>query len=140
MQRKRIIGLLVILLCLGWGFSMTAMAQDPAKIWLREGPYELLDTPEIMDEMENARALAGDDYYFRTTQRLQCRDIDDTYTIVDTPGPNVIPADDGMSTGFYEKAAVPHPSVRQCLLCGRNGGWRLDNRYRSRVYHARLVL
>ena len=128
MKKKISIGLLVMLLCLGWGFSMTALAQDPAKIWLREGPYELLDTPDIMHEMEYAQALAGDDYYLRTTQRLQCRDIDDTYTIVDTPGPNVIPADDGMSTGFYEKAAVPTQVFDNVYYVGgmEVGGWIID--------------
>ena len=63
MERKAF-SLLVMLLCLGWGFSMTAMAQDPAKIWLRDGPHRLLDTPEIMEQMDIARQLAGDDYYY----------------------------------------------------------------------------
>ena len=66
MERKTFISLLVMLLCLSWGFSMTAMAQtqDPAKLWLRVGPFKLLDTPEIKGEMDKARELAGDDHVF----------------------------------------------------------------------------
>jgi hypothetical protein len=69
---------------------MTAMAQtqDPAKLWLRVGPNKLLDTPEIIGEMDTAREFAGDDHSFLTLQRLQCNDIDDTYTVVGPPGVN----------------------------------------------------
>jgi metallo-beta-lactamase class B len=129
-MRRKVLSLLVMLLCLSWGFSMMAMAQspvqDPDKLWLRKGPYVLLDTPEIMEEMDYARALAGKDYYFCTTQRLQCRDIDDTYTIVDTPGANAIP--DPRSTGFEEKAAVPTQVFDNVYYVGgiEVGGWLID--------------
>ena len=85
MERKTFISLLVMLLCLSWGFSMTAMAQspvqDPAKIWTtRVVLYRLMDTPAIKAEMEKARQLAGDDWYFLQIQRLQCSDVDENVT------------------------------------------------------------
>jgi len=126
-MKRKAFSLLVMLLCLGVGFSMTALAQDPAKIWLREGPHRLLDTPEIMDQMDIARELAGDDYYFLTTQRLQCNDIDDTYTIVGPPGPNVLPPD-FMSTGYAEAPAVPTQVFDNVYYVGgmEVGGWIID--------------
>jgi metallo-beta-lactamase class B len=80
--------LLVMLLCLGWVFSMTAMAQDTAKIFLREGPHRLLDTDFIKSQMQIARDMAGDDHYYLRMQRLQCRDIDENGTIDQSPGSN----------------------------------------------------
>jgi metallo-beta-lactamase class B len=138
-MRKKMLSLLVMLLCLSWGFAMTAMAQrpvqdpvkrpvqDPEKLWLRTGPLVLLDTPEIMAEMDYARALAGNDHYLLTTQRLQCRDIDDTYTIVDIPGANSIPRSP-VSTGFHEKAAVPTQVFDNVYYVGgmEVGGWLID--------------
>ena len=128
-MKRKAFGLLVMLLCLGLGFSMTAMAQakDPAKIWLRDGPHTLLDTDAIKEQMDIARELAGDDYYFLTTQRLQCNDIDDTYTIVGPPGPNVLPPD-FMSTGFHEAPAVPTQVFDNVYYVGgmEVGGWLID--------------
>ena len=113
--------------CLTWGFSVSVSAQDPDKIWLREGPHWLLDTQEVMDQMDIARDLAGDDYYFQTTQRLQCNDIDDTYTVVQTPGPNVLPPD-FMSTGYAEAPAVPTKVFDNVYYVGgmEVGGWLID--------------
>jgi metallo-beta-lactamase class B len=88
MGRKTFISLLVMLLCLGWVFSMTAMAQDTAKIFLREGPHRLLDTDFIKSQMQIARDMAGDDHYYLRMQRLQCRDIDENGTIDQSPGSN----------------------------------------------------
>ena len=88
MERKTFISLLVMLLCLGSVFSMTAMAQDTAKIWLRQGPNRLLDTDFIKSQMQIARDMAGDDHYYLRMQRLQCRDIDENGTIDQSPGSN----------------------------------------------------
>jgi metallo-beta-lactamase class B len=130
MRKKMLYGLLVMSLCLGCTFSMTAMAQDPAKIWLRQSPpQKLLDTTEITEQMEIARALAGDDYYLSTTQRLQCNDIDETYTVVQTPGANVISTPpDPMSTGFREAPAVPTKVFDNVYYVGgmEVGGWIID--------------
>ncbi len=128
MQRK-VLSLLVMSLCLSWGFSMTAVAQDPAKIWLRQGPYELLDTEEVMEQMDRARGLAGDDYYLSTTQRLQCNDIDETYTVVQTPGANVISnPPDAQSSGFREAPAMPTKVFDNVYYVGgmEVGGWIID--------------
>jgi metallo-beta-lactamase class B len=131
MERKTFIGLLVMVLCLSWGFSMTAMAQspvqDPSKTWVRTGPYMIVDTPAIKAEMEKARELAGDDWYFLQIQRLQCGDIDDTYTIVRTPGANVIPPD-SQSTGRKEVSAVPTKVFDNVYYVGgmEVGGWVID--------------
>ena len=122
-MKRKVFSFLVMLLCLGLGFSMTVMAQaqDPAKIWLREGPHRLLDTPEIIEEMDIARELAGDDYYLLTTQRLQCNDIDDTYTIVGPPGVNMNPA-------WPEVPAVPTQVFDNVYYVGgmEVGGWVID--------------
>ena len=63
MERKTFISLLVMLLCLGLGFSMTAMAQspvqDPAKIWTRSGPYLIMDTPAIKDANGHSAGACG---------------------------------------------------------------------------------
>ncbi|MGB5745329.1 MAG: MBL fold metallo-hydrolase [Desulfobacterales bacterium] len=113
-----------MLLCLSWGFSMTAMAQDPAKIWLRDGPHTLLDTDAIKEQMDIARELAGDDKYFLTTQRLQCRDIDDTYTVVGPPGSNVV----RNGSGWKEVPAVPTQVFDNVYYVGgmEVGGWLID--------------
>ena len=58
-MKRKAFGLLVMLLCLSWGFSMTAMAQDPAKIWLRDGPNELLDTDEIKERNGYSAGACG---------------------------------------------------------------------------------
>ncbi|ETI88496.1 MBL fold metallo-hydrolase [Clostridium sp. LQ25] len=42
-----------------------------------ENSLKVLDTPEIMAEMEKARQLAGDDESLLITQRLQSRDLDE---------------------------------------------------------------
>ena len=120
-MKRKAFSLLVMLFCLGWGFSMTAEAQDPAKIWLREGPHRLLDTTDIMDQMDIARELAGDDYYLLTTQRLQCNDIDDTYTVVGPPGVNMNPA-------WPEVPAVPTQVFDNVYYVGgmEVGGWVID--------------
>jgi metallo-beta-lactamase class B len=127
MERKTFISLLVMLLCLGWVFSMTAMAQspiqDPAKLWIRSGPYKLLDTDKIKAQMDIARQLAGDDWYFLQLQRLQCNDIDDTYTIVGPPGVNM-----GAANGWYEVPAVPTKVFDNVYYVGgmEVGGWLID--------------
>lgn len=122
MKRKTFISLLVMSFCLSSVFSMTAMAQtqDPAKLWLRVGPNKLLDTPEIMDQMDIARDLAGDDYYLLTTQRLQCQDIDDTYTVVGPPGVNM--------GAWKEVPAVPTQVFDNVYYVGgmEVGGWIID--------------
>ena len=87
MGRKTFISLLVMVLCLGWVFSTTAIAQDlgwlpqDRQVWFPTGPYKLLDTPDIREQMKIARELAGGDKYLFITQRLQCHDIDDTFTV-----------------------------------------------------------
>lgn len=138
MKRKAFVGLSAILLCLGAEFSTTVMAQpqcqmtakpaqDPSKIWLRSGPYKILDTPEIVKQMDIARRLAGDSHSLLTLQRLQCRDIDDTYTIVQTPGANVISADP-QSSGWHEAPAVPTKVFDNVYYVGgmEVGGWLID--------------
>jgi hypothetical protein len=110
------------------------MAQDPAKIWLRQGPQRLLDPPEIITQMEIARDLAGDDYYLSTTQRLQCNDIDETYTVVQTPGANVISIPpDAQSSGFREVTAEPTKVFDNVYYVGgmEVGSW---------VHHGRLLV
>ena len=130
MGRKPFISLLVVLLCLGLGLSMTAMAQntiqDPSKTWVRTGPYLIADTPEITEQMNIARQLAGDDWYFLTTQRLQCADFDDTYTIPRSPGANAVP--DPRSTGRKEVPAVPTKVFDNVYYVGgmEVGGWIID--------------
>jgi metallo-beta-lactamase class B len=129
MERKTFISLLVVLLCLG--LSMTAMAQspvqDPSKTWLRSGPYLIVDTPAIKAEMEKARELAGDNWSFLQIQRLECGDIDDTYTIVRTPGANLLPPD-SQSTGRQEVPAVPTKVFDNVYYIGgfEVGGWVID--------------
>ena len=133
MERKAFIGLLVMFLCLGSVFSMTAMAQspvrDPAKFWTRSEffPLQLKDTPEIKAEMEKARQLAGDDWYFLQTQRLQCSDVDESNTVVMPPGPNGSPAG-GAATGFKEAPAVPTKVFDNVYYVGgmEVGGWIID--------------
>jgi metallo-beta-lactamase class B len=126
MERKTFISLLIVMLCLSLGFSMTAMAQspiqDPSKLWTRSGPLMLVDTPAIQAEMQKARQLAGDDWYFLQLQRLQCNDIDDTYTIVGPPGFN------GAPTGFREAPAVPTKVFDNVYYIGgfEVGGWLID--------------
>jgi len=123
--------LLVMLLCLGWGFSMTAMAQspvqDPAKMWIRsQYPLQLKDTPEIKAEMEKARQLAGDDWYFLQTQRLQCSDVDESNTVVQTPGSN---NNDQMNPYRWREApAVPTKVFDNVYYVGgmEVGGWIID--------------
>lgn len=103
-------------------------SQDPTKIWLRSAlPVELLDTPEIRAEVERARALAGDDDYLLNLQRLQCNDFDDTYTIVKTPGGNVVPFD-RQSSGRYEQPAIPTRVFDNVYYIGgmEVGGWLID--------------
>lgn len=131
MGRKMFFSLLVASICLGSGLSMTVMAQspvqDPSKIWLRTGPYLIEDTPAITEQLNIARELAGDDWYFLQIQRLQCGDIDDTYTIVRTPGANVIPPD-SQSTGRKEVSAVPTKVFDNVYYVGgmEVGGWVID--------------
>jgi metallo-beta-lactamase class B len=133
MGRKTLISLLVMVLCLAWGFSMTAMAQspvrDPAKFWNRPEffPLQLKDTEKIKAEMEKARQLAGDDWYFLQTQRLQCSDVDESNTVVMPPGPNGTPGGGG-STGFKEAPAVPTKVFDNVYYVGgwEVGGWLID--------------
>ncbi|SHO44130.1 MBL fold metallo-hydrolase [Desulfopila aestuarii] len=125
-MKRKVLNFLAVSLCLSWGISMPAVAQDPAKIWLRQGPNKLMDTPVVMEQMDIARDLAGDDPYFLTTQRLQCNDIDDTYTIVGPPGFN------GSFTGappaWKEVPAVPTQVFDNVYYVGgmEVGGWLID--------------
>lgn len=132
MERKTFISLLFVVLCLSPGLSMTVMAQSPvqdsSKIWTRSGPYMIRDTnPAITVQMDKARGLAGDDWYLQQIQRLQCGDIDDTYTIVRTPGANVMPPD-SQSTGRKEVPAVPTKVFDNVYYVGgmEVGGWVID--------------
>lgn len=133
MKRKTFISLLVMLFCLGSVFSMKAMAfkcvkdpvpvQDPAKMWQRsQNPLQLMDTDEIKAEMEKARQLAGDDWYFRQTQLLQCTDVDERNTAVQPPGSNSSP------TGFREVPAIPTKVFDNVYYIGgmEVGGWLID--------------
>ncbi|SHO43769.1 MBL fold metallo-hydrolase [Desulfopila aestuarii] len=119
-MKKKTLGLLAVSLCLSWGFSMSAVAQDPAKIWLRQGPNKLLDSDAIMAKMDMARDLAGYDYYLSTLQRLQCQDIDETYTIVQTPGVNM--------GAWKEVPAEPTQVFDNVYYVGgmEVGGWIID--------------
>ena len=102
--------------------------QDPTKIWLRSAtPVELLDTPEIRAAVDQARALAGDDDYLLNLQRLQCNDFDDTYTIVQTPGSNTMPAS-ATTSGRKERAAEPTKVFDNVYYVGgyEVGGWLID--------------
>jgi metallo-beta-lactamase class B len=133
MERKAFISLLFMLLCLGWVFSMTAMAQspvqDPSKMWARsQYPLELKDTSEIKAEMGKARELAGDDWYFLQTQRLQCSDVDESNTVVQTPGSNTLPAGGMNPYGWKEVPAVPTKVFDNVYYVGgmEVGGWVID--------------
>jgi metallo-beta-lactamase class B len=133
MGRKTFISLLVMVLCLGWGFSMTAMAQDTAKIFLREGPHRLLDTDFIKSQMQIARDMAGDDHYYLRMQRLQCRDIDENGTIDQSPGSNETTGcpDKPSSmnpTCWKEVSAVPTKVFDNVYYVGgmEIGGWVID--------------
>jgi metallo-beta-lactamase class B len=130
-MKKRALGLLVMLLCLSYGFSMTAKAQspvqDPDKMWTRsQYPLQLKDTPEIKAEMEIARQLAGDDWYFLQLQRLQCADVDESNTVVQTPGSN---NNDGWNPyRWREVPAVPTKVFDNVYYVGgmEVGGWLID--------------
>ena len=131
MGRKTFISLLVMVLCLGSVFSMTAMAQspvqDPAKMWTRSPyPLYLKDTPLVKAEMEKARQLAGDDWYFLQTQRLQCSDVDESNTVVQTPGSN---NPDPMNPNVWKEVpAVPTKVFDNVYYVGgmEVGGWVID--------------
>lgn len=102
--------------------------QDPGKIWVRSSlPVDILDTQAIKDEVAKARALAGDDDYLLTLQRMQTNDFDDTYTVVKTPGANLIPAD-SQSSGRKEVAAEPTKVFDNVYYVGgyEVGGWVID--------------
>jgi metallo-beta-lactamase class B len=101
--------------------------QDPSKTWVRTGPYQIMDTPAIKEQMDVARELTGGDWYFQQIQRLQCGDIDDTYSIVRTPGANVVPPD-SQSTGRKEVSAVPIKVFDNVYYVGgfEVGGWVID--------------
>jgi metallo-beta-lactamase class B len=126
--RKTFISLLVVLFCLSMGFTMTAMAQDTAKIWLRQGPHKLLDSDEIKVQMNKARELAGKDYNYLRMQRLQCADPDDNGTIDQTPGSNTLPKNDRNPTGWKEVPAVPTKVFDNVYYVGgmEVGGWIID--------------
>ena len=133
MGRKTFISLLVMVLCLGWGFSMTAMAQDTAKILLREGPHRLLDTDFIKSQMQIARDMAGDDHYYLRMQRLQCRDIDENGTIDQSPGSNDYRGcpetpNPYNPTCWKEVSAVPTKVFDNVYYVGgmEIGGWVID--------------
>lgn len=68
---------------------MLAVAQDNAaderKIYKREGPYKLLDSSAIQEQMEYARALAGDELNLVENQRGQCNDFDESFTLWNRP-------------------------------------------------------
>jgi metallo-beta-lactamase class B len=132
MERKMFISLLVMLLCLSWGFLMKAMAQcpqdpapvqNPAKMWTRSSSaLQLKDTPAIQAEMAKARQLAGNDWYFLQLQRLQCNDVDESNTVVQTPGVNM------GGTGWHEVSAVPTKVFDNVYYVGgmEVGGWVID--------------
>jgi metallo-beta-lactamase class B len=104
------------------------VVQDPTKIWIRSAlPFDILDTPEVKVEVAKSRALAGDDDYLLTLQRVQSNDFDDTYTVVKTPGANVIPPD-AQSSGRREVAAVPTKVFDNVYYVGgwEVGGWVID--------------
>jgi metallo-beta-lactamase class B len=129
MGRKTFISLLVVLLCLG--LSMTAMAQtpvqDPAKMWTRSPyPLYLKDTQPVKDAMAYARQLAGDDWYFLQIQRLQCADVDESNTVVQTPGSNN--NDSWNPNGWKEVPAVPTKVFDNVYYVGgmEVGGWIID--------------
>jgi metallo-beta-lactamase class B len=131
MGRKTFISLLVLMLCLSLGFSMTAMAQapvqDPAKMWTRSPyPLYLKDTQPVKDAMAYARQLAGDDWYFLQLQRLQCADVDESNTVVQTPGSN---NNDGMNPNVWKEVpAVPTKIFDNVYYVGgmEVGGWIID--------------
>ncbi|MEI8633401.1 MBL fold metallo-hydrolase [Vibrio sp. PP-XX7] len=52
------------------------------------GPVTVLDTPEIVAKMEQARHLTRNDPYLLVTQRLQCRDLDENGVPTEAPGAN----------------------------------------------------
>lgn len=67
---------IVILLCMTLG--LTGCAKTPVKDSNDSNDsVKVLDTPEIIAEMEKARNLAGDDESLRITQCLQSRDVDE---------------------------------------------------------------
>lgn len=102
--------------------------QDPSKVWLRAPvPVAILDTPAIQAELAKARALAGDDEHLLNLQRLQCNDVDDTYTIVQTPGSNTQPAN-ATTSGRKEVAAEPTQVFDNVYYVGGHevGGWLID--------------
>lgn len=71
---------IVILLCMTLG--LTACADTPVKtsndsVKDSNDSVQVLDTPEIIAEMEKARNLAGDDKSLIITQRLQSRDLNE---------------------------------------------------------------
>jgi metallo-beta-lactamase class B len=108
--------------------------QDPSKIWTRSAqPVQLLDTPEIQAEVAKARAMAGEDEYLLTLQRLQTNDFDDTYTIVQTPGANVFPVPATSTPGVQasgrkEVPAEPTKVFDNVYYVGgmEVGGWLID--------------
>jgi metallo-beta-lactamase class B len=73
------LNLIVILLCMTLGLTSCANANatTPAPVKDSNDSVKVLDTPEIVAEMEKARNLAGDDKSLRITQRLQSRDLDE---------------------------------------------------------------
>jgi metallo-beta-lactamase class B len=85
-----------------------------------------VDTDLIKAEMEIARQLAGDDWYFLQTQRLQCNDVDESNTVVRTPGSN-----SGSAMNPYrwrEVPAVPTQVFDNVYYVGgmEVGGWLID--------------
>ena len=87
----------------------------------------LKDTPLVKAEMEKARQLAGDDWYFLQLQRLQCDDVDESNTVVQTPGSNNNP-DSWNPNGWKEVPAVPTKVFDNVYYVGgmEVGGWIID--------------
>lgn len=130
-MKRKVLSLLAMSVCLTWGFAIAALAQDtvqdPAKMWTRsQYPLQLLDTEEIKAEMEIARQLAGDDWYFLQLQRLQCSDVDESNTVVQTPGSNN--SDDWNPYRWREVPAVPTQVFDNVYYVGgmEVGGWLID--------------
>lgn len=132
--------ILPLLMSLCVGVTLSASAQDASKVWQRQGPYRILDTPEIKAKVEAARALAGSDKYLRITQRLQCRDVDSDGVIGGPPGSNmsggagdrfaadgIVPAGPGIEPG-REVPAIPTKVFDNVYYVGGKevGGWLID--------------
>lgn len=93
---------------------------------------KVLDTPEVIAELDKARNLAGDDKSLINTQILQSRDVDENGVPSGPPGPNLNPGEEeyAQPTKLFDNLYYVGGTEVGCLIFTTSEGYiMIDSGY-----------